>query len=479
MENPTFIWNSLLILAHQKFNNNEKDEFFKKVYPNFNVYEQAKILVEFQKDRITFIQYLNQSKEKKFILEQLKNGIMQFLEEKDSEKCLELLPILLAYINLDEPPFHDELLSKIFKKINDSLEKNLLVQIETILECYTKQVAYTSFDKKMYDQLLQSKNFKEFEKLICNAINKMPKEALINSELINLLIETSPSISSSNIQITLRNSFDEKIDLNKWEYFINNMVPIKENTNMFFEDIKKYRIQNGSIPETICVYIDKFYTSENEMLRLCNIDFIRHYLNKNNCKNISVFYDNLIEYETKGLASSTFLSLKTAELSIVMFHEATHVIQYKNYEKNQNYIKYYYSMLKDTILHQKLNPLIYNRNHNRYLFEIDADIRGEREYYDFLEQLGLLNEKEKEKRDKLKEKEAFRVSLSNCLNIDGYNYEKGELFDYVLSENLDLLNTYPILQIEYKQNGERKNMIEVLKALEYELNNRSFKSIRI
>lgn len=447
--------------------------FFKNVYPNFDVYDQAKIIVEFQKDAIGFIQYLNKSQEKKLILEQLNSGIIQFVEEKDLEKSLELLPILLAYINLEEPPFNDELISKAFEKINSSFEKNIMVKINTIeeiLKYYTKIIAYTSYDKKIYNKLLQSKNFKEYEKIICNYIEKMQKETMIDNELINLLVETEPSISSSNIKSSLKKKFNEKIDLSKYDDFVNNMLPIDKNINIFFDDIKKYRIQNNIIPENICIYVNKFYNSEKEILRLCNIDYMRHYLNKNNIKNISVFYDNLMEFGARGLASPTCLSLKVTDLNIVMFHEATHVIQYNNQGKNENYIKYYYSMLKDSILHQKLDLLIYNRNHNRYLFEIDADIQGEREYYNFLEKLGLLNEEDKEKRDKLEEKEIFRISLSNRLNIDGYNYDKGEIFDSILPENLDLLDAYPILQIEYNRDGYRKNMLEILKSLEHETN---------
>lgn len=474
MEYTESIQNDILALATKKFNDGEKDAFFTQSYPNFDVYDQAKIILLFQQDMVGFINYLNNSKEKKFILEQLKNGIRRFSEEKESERCLDLLPIILAYINLDDPPFQDELISNTFKKINFIIENISITQIKTleeILKSYTKLIAYSSPDKKMYASFLQSKNFKEYEKIICNYIQKLQNEKILDSELINLLIEIAPAICLTNIELLLKNKIKDPIDLDKYKNFIVNMLPIDKNVDVFFEDIKKYRIQNGIVPENICVYINKFYNSKTEMLRLCNIDYLRHYLIRNGIENTSVFYDDLMDFGTTGLAAPTFLSLKDFDLSIVMFHEATHVIQYNNQERDKNYIKYYYSMLKDNILHQKLDPLIYNRNHNRYLFEIDADIRGENEYYNFLEHLGLLSEEDKEKRTKLEEKETFRISLSSSLNIDGYNYEKVEIFDSILSENLDLLDKYPILQVEYNKNGDRKNMIEILESLEYELSN--------
>ena len=55
-----------------------------------------------------FIHYLNNSEHKKVILEQLKKGISQFLEDKEFEKSIDLLSIILAYINLDEPPFEEK-----------------------------------------------------------------------------------------------------------------------------------------------------------------------------------------------------------------------------------------------------------------------------------------------------------------------------------------------------------------------------------
>lgn len=473
MEYKESIQNDILALATKRFNDSEKDIFFTQSYSNFDVYDQAKIILLFQQDMIAFINYLNNSKEKEIILEQLKNGIKKFLEEKEVEKCLDLLPIILAYINLDDPPFQDEIISDAFEKISFIIKDTSIVQInklEEILRSYTKLIAYSSPDKRMYDSLLQSKNFKEYEKIICNYIQKLQDEKILDNELINLLIEIAPAISSTNIESALKNKMKDPIDLDKYKYFIVNMLPMDKNVDAFFEDIKKYRIQNGIIPENICVYINKFYNSKTEMLRLCNIDYIRHYLIRNGIENTNVFYDGLMDFGTKGLAAPTFLSLKVFDLSIVMFHEATHVIQFNNQSSNENYIKYYYAMLKDNILQQKLDPSVYNRNHNRYLFEIDADIRGENEYYNFLQQLGLLSEEDKEKQAKLEEKETFRISLSNSLNIDGYNYEKGELFDSILSENLDLLDKYPILQIEYNKNGDRKNIVEILKALECELN---------
>ena len=472
MELSSNIKNDIVILATKKFSNSEKDEFFTRIYPNFNVYDQSKIITIFQQDMSNFIHYLNNSEHKKVILEQLKKGISQFLEDKEFEKSIDLLSIILAYINLDEPPFEDKLISEAFKKINLLICETSIIKcntLEEILKYYTKLIAYSSFNKEMYDSLLQSENFKEYEKIICNYIKNLKSEEIINNELINLLVEIAPAINSFIIESLLKSQIDECIDLSKYDDFIVKMIPLDKNVDMFLNDIKRYRIQNGIIPENVCVYINKFYNSNDKILRLCNIDYMRHYLIKNGTENISVFYDNLMDLSARGLAGPAFLSLKEFDLNVVMFHEAVHVIQYNNIQTNRNFTEYYYSMLKDFILQQKLEPTVYNRNHNRYLFEIDADTRGGKEYYKFLKQIGLLSDKDTiDKIDKLDEKEKQAISLSNFLNIGGYYYDKGEIFDSVLSEDPELLEKYPILKIEYEDNGNKKNMIDILSSLEYE-----------
>lgn len=56
------------------------------------------------------------------------------------------------------------------------------------------------------------------------------------------------------------------------------------------------------------------------------------------------------------------------------------------------------------------------------------------------------------------------------LNIDGYYYDKYEIFDDILESKPELLIKYPVLQIEYNKNGSKKEICEILSSLEYELN---------
>lgn len=447
------------------------DEFFTNIYPNLNVYDQAVVLSEFQKNINRFNLYLNRSKEKKHILEQIKSGIDLFIIEKDLEKSLNLLPIVHYYTSISINNIDSETLLKPFEKIS-FLSRNIdLIENETIKKVLiniTKIIAYATSSNDDYKSLLGNANYKYYEEVVCNYIEKIGED-ILDDELINLLVETLPAISSTEVNNKLKNKIKNEINLEKYNKYILDMIPLDDNIDLFFDDIKKYRIQNNIIPENICIYINKLYSENNPMLRLCNIDLIRHYLMRNKIENTSVFYDDSMEIGTEGLSGPNFLSIKKPKLGIVIFHEATHVIQFNNQENDRNYTGYNYSMLKDTILHNEMDPVIYNRNHNRYLFEIDADICGEREYYKILEQMNMLSEDDKKKKTELKEKENFKILHSYYLNINGYNYEKGILFDDVLLRNTNLLTKYPVLEIEYNKDGSRKELLEILKSLENEL----------
>ena len=84
--------------------------------------------------------------------------------------------------------------------------------------------------------------------------------------------------------------------------------------------------------------------------------------------------------------------------------------------------------------------------------------------------MNLLSETDKMNMEKLDETEQFRVSMSSYLNIDGYDCEKGTLFDDIIGKNKNLLLEFPVLQIEYDNFGKRKPMLDILISLDEELN---------
>ena len=451
-----------------KTSNSERDDFFLNIFPTFDSFTKAKILKQIQQKMKFFNSYMPRSKAKNIILEELKKEINVFLDENNVQKCIDLLPNILFYTSISINDIESDILLKPLKKmlfIIKSVDIFNNQDFNKTLINITKIIAYAFSDKEEYNSLKNNKNYEYYEEIIYNYIDKIDKSKILDDELINLIIETLPAISLPKLKNKLFTKFDEEIDLKKYEYFINRMIPLNKDVEYFFEDIKKYRIKYGIIPEDIYIYLNKFY-SDNSIIRLCNIDLLRHYLIKNGLNDFCVIYDDSIEIGTEGLASNKLLAIKDTNLSIVMFHEARHVIQFRN---DKNYIKYNYDILKDDILKNYMDRSIYNRNHHRYLFEIDADIEGQKEYCRILEKMNLLSEDDKLKMEKLDEKEQFRISMSSYLNIDGYNYQKGDLFDDIITKNLGLLTKYPVLQIEYDNFGKRKTMLDILKSLNEEL----------
>ena len=449
----------------------ERDNFFLNVFPTIDSFTKAKILKHLMKKIKFFNSYISRSNAKSKILEELKKEINIFIEEKNIQKGVLLLPIILFYTNMNINDIESDILLKPLKQLLFMTKNEDLVDNQDFNEIViniTKIVAYAFSYEEEYNLLKNNKNYEYYEEIIYSYIDKIKESKMIDNELINLLIETFPAIAYPKLKDRLSSKYKEEIDLKK--YNLNKKISIEKDFVSFLEDIKKYRIKYGIIPEEICICANKFYNNNKDIMRLCNIDLIRHYLIKNGIKDICVFYDREIEVGAKGFANKKTLSIKDINLSSIMFHEARHVIQFNNIENDKNYNGYNYNILKDYILYNNMDISVYNRNHQRYYFEIDADIEGQKEYYKILEKINLVSEAEKEKMAKLDETEQFKIAMASYLNVNGYNYEKGILFDDIIQKNNNLLNQYPVLQIEYDNLGKRKTMLDILKSMEDELN---------
>lgn len=451
----------------------QRDDFFLNDFSTLDSFTKAKILKIFSQKMNFFNSYINRSKVKNQILEELTNEVKAFANISDAQQCVELLPSILFYTSINIDSIDEKVLLIPLKNILFLINNLDLLHnsdLQKILINITKIISLAYSYKEIYTSLQKDKNYKYYQNILGTYVEKMDKIQMLDDKFIDLIIETLPAISFPKLKEKLFHKFEEEIDLKKYDLYINKMLPLEGNSEQFLEDIKKYRLKYGIIPEAICIYVNKFYNN-NSILGLCNIDLLKHYLQKNGVTDTCVFLDDSMEIGTEGIAAQNTLVIKKETLSIVMFHEARHVIQFNNMENDKNYVNYNYSLLKDTILSNYLDRAIYNRNHNRYLFEIDADIQGEKEYYHILEQINALSSLEQEKMQKLKETEDFRISMSYFLNVGGYNYEKGILFDDIIQSNLDLLTKYPVLKIEYDIYGKRKSMLNILKAFAEELDN--------
>ena len=460
-------------LAMKRYDYEEKDLFFESSFPNYSVFDQAIILSEFQSNFPLFLRYINGSLSKDKLEIIFKDAVVSFVNKKIDYDDASLFPILLTYFNLDYVPFDEKLYHAVFHKMEDLYRHMDLGKIpcfEEVLATYIKNVVYASSDKEEYQSMTERGGFHFFVQIVCKYIESMSYQQAVESDFLQLLIEASPQLPTTKINKVIKEKLKDTVSFHEYQKYIdsNEKVP-KEEEPDFIKRVRTYRLQNGVLPLEICYYVNHVYESYDDLLRMCNIDLIKHFLKKNQIEDAAVLYDEYISrFNSRGIALPTALALKDISLSPVMFHEAAHLMQYRNFDRGYDYSGNRYDMLKDYILKDYLPVVVYNRNHNRYLFEIEADYYGELEYYNILEKLGNLSERDLSRKERLEDNEMFRFSLAHFLNIDGKDFEKGQLFDEVIEEHPEILSKYPIFNIEYQKDGKRKGIIEILEALDHE-----------
>ena len=331
-----------------KTSNSERDDFFINVFPTLDSFTKAKILKQFRQKMKFFNSYMFRSKAKNIILEELKKKINIFLDEDNIQKCIDLLPNILFYTSININDIESDILLKPLKKIL-LIAKNVDIcnnqDLNKVLINITKIIAYAFSYKEEYNSLKRNKNYECYKEIIYDYIDKIDKSKMLDDELINLIIEILSAISFPKLKDKLSSKCNEEIDLRKYDFYINKMISLEKDSDHFFEDIKKCRIKYGIIPKKICINVNKFYNNNNYIMRLCNIDLLRHYLIENGIKDTCIFYDDSIEFGTEGLAGIKSLAIKNTNLSMVMFHEARHVIQFSNMENDSNYDRYNYNMI--------------------------------------------------------------------------------------------------------------------------------------
>lgn len=466
---------------NHKTSDSDRDQFILDTYTKMDAVSKANFLISIKNNIllnnpfVNWTRYLNWSEHKDEVLNIFIQDLNLFINEDNIEKCIDLLPLVEFYTGLSQELTDEIAMLKPFEKLH-YLANNTFIfndnSFHEILMNMTKKIAYTYSHPDIYDALKDNKNYKYFISLLANYIDFKNEDEMLDDELINLVVEINQALNSKELTEKLYNKYPE-ISLDKYSKYIKHMVII--NDNEFFSDIKKYRIKYGILPEEICLYINKCYASYDNLIRICNIDLLRHHLLKQGIEKVCVFNDKNMSGRYAGEANERLLVIKRIRLGMPMFHEARHVVQFANMANDKNYYRYNYNILKDTILSNYLDRSVYDRNHNRFLFEIDADIQGLKDYYEVLGKIGRLTSVDKEKMSKIDENEQFSIDYSYDLNVDGYNYFKGDLFDDILKENPDLLDEYPILKIEYNSDGTRKSIIEILDAIEKEsqTNNRT------
>ena len=132
-------------------------------------------------------------------------------------------------------------------------------------------------------------------------------------------------------------------------------------------------------------------------------------------------------------------------------------------------------MLKEQLI-QTVDKEYYRRNYCYMYNEIDARITGTKGAYQYLKSLGLENEKilNLQKKD-------FFEGYKEKQKIEGERYKNAKIkitrdgkrgkvvntfFNKVIRKNPNLLEEYPVLKLEFNEEGARKPSFEILKNYE-------------
>lgn len=312
-----------------------------------------------------------------------------------------------------------------------------------------------------------------------------------------------------------------KPDMSKYQEEVDNLTEMDETKfEYFIEDLKKLKNCVGILPEEYCDYLIKQKMDSNSCLnknlekyytifKRAFEDKTNNILYNNDIKNNIIQVSSELDENVLGSTGIQYirynetqikeLSEKNMDAINTMFHEIRHVLQKRHiddmrcnrylflidedYAEKMEINPNEYKMLKEKIIN-KYDRDYYERNYIFMYNEIDARIHGAKGAYAYLKKLGLDNKKilniqGKDFFECYEENLKLERKIYNIANLKKYKDDASikepeeervkYTFRNILKENLNVLNEYPVLKLEYDEKGERKSGFEILRNYEEEL----------
>lgn len=463
------------------FEYRKKIDFFMKAFNRFNRKDKSIILGVFENNFkcITVSQmgqwnlFLKKKPEvAKIILEESQECLELFLKEDDIDKSVELLKFVEVFFDIESyvnNNLDENLMVKTLDKIYTIQSKDKTIieneDVHKIISYFITYITKKHTDKEFMMKMKNSISYKQLETLVCDYIDNIDDSTLSDDKFLEFIIETQDAVDSAIISNKIKNRFSEKIDLDSYD--INEMTEVEKDD--YYNKLVIYRMQHGIIPKNICIELLRGQY-KNLTARMANIDYIKSYLYENDVRNTTVFFDEQLPIEGLATANTQVgpvcIQFNNKELDITSFHEATHAIQYNDMFAIKKYKGNRYSMIKDLLIaHRAMDYNTYRDNYPSLLFEEEAEHEGGRLYYQYLKDT---NSSRKSKED-IEEGIAMcsgKIDVLDTVKIKGEEKNKVQLFDELLRKEPSIVEQYPILQIEYNNDGTKKTLIKILDSLE-------------
>lgn len=412
--------------------------FFIKGFDKFNLEDQVKILSVFEiymkrnENGNDWNKYLHHHPD---VIERIIKVINmpiclgnEDIDEKTKNRLINSFLNILYYT-----PYNDfkkeEDLNQITKYLIDNYKKYELNELSTTLSIILKNV------KEFNAEMLSPEKIEEIINYYFNNINY---NNIYDNEVLNLLIESPVNINKTKTLDIIRSKISSDVPYNK--YIIE-------------------RIDNKCLNIETCTEILGIKDIPDSLKRVAMVDYMKNFLENYGVKDSKIIYDDQIYIE--GLAIGNLIRINCNSLNITCFHEAMHVIQNCDFEQGKFYGNRYY-MLKDKIISRYISYDVYRNNYSSFLFEEEAETLGEIHRLYYKQKFEFFGESDEERLNNLLGGE---IRVNDKIIINGETIKKSTIFDNIIKNNLDLLNKYPILMVEYNKDGSKKQVEEIIKSI--------------
>lgn len=420
-------------------------------------------------------------------------------EKYDADRCWENLISKLPEEFIKQNP--EYIVTLLDKKIpNKSREYFLQILPENIIRNYEEKLTSQVTDKNL-------SVYKRYIKYVVSNPEMSLITSSIGSAILNF-INLHPNNTEPDF-IEIRELFEkekskyERPDMNKYsdylpENYSENLTLMDDSTfDGFINDLGIIKLFDGRIPEKYCDYVIKQKLTKDSllnqninkylpMLKRVFEDKVHHILAKEGIEGYTIeFFEkdgSTLGYHNKstrtiGFLEDNLLELDESNTHIIntAYHEVRHAIQAKYYNST-DFTKLdgsRYNMIKEEIIRDDEN-YFYNRNYTRMYCEIDARVAGTRGQAEYLKYLGVPEERvienvgstQKTLKEIVeinqKEEQGNTEYASNKVDRDGRIVSISQKASELIKKKPDWLKKYPVLGLEFDENGERKKTLEIL-----------------